>query len=402
MFGKFSGGYAGDPTTARQFIATVKLDGTMTFLDSTISGVERAAGPLFTSSHIYISVWLNKLDGKTPKIGGTVYPEGTYLVKYDLNGHIVWAKIQSEQWLPYQMATDSQGDIFVVYSTGSGPILCKYDHDGIQLTHSFPPGINPMFDQGNHLYVTGYDQLRKFNQVGSLVWSTYAPSDAVIAVDETGNSYVFTDGFSSNLNKLDVHGNQVWSISLPFSGRVAPRIECGNLYLTGTYGSNSPGDGNLICKVNANDGKIIWEIKIPYTEYKPYWSNCLTSSNGRVYMTAYEPDPGVRSSILIAIEDLSYVPVTTSLSNQQKKAWQLKVVPNPSNGLVLVTYSGDAPLNSLRVIDAIGKEVHQHYPKSFSSDTNYLIDLSRLTPGVYFVEVISSSGEKTIRRFVLQ
>lgn len=400
-FGVLSDGYSA-PTLSnrRNFLLNTQNNGTKTFLDSSTTG--GSVGLAF-DKQIYKCLRLHTLNSSMPIIGGTIYPEGIYLVKFDLTGKVIWAHKQPFHAIPNQIAVDRNGLIYVQYSNGNGGFFCKYNSDGEKLPCQFPSGLNPLFDKNNNLFLTGFNsQLRKLDYSGNLLWSKYAPNDASIAVDDEGSCYVVTRS-QTVVQKYSSSGELRWTKSLPETGLVAPRIEGTNLYLAGVYGDVPPSLGNFVCKLDMNTGEVIWQTNVPYPSYRPFKFNALTSNNGIVYFSASEPDPGASSTILVAIEDISYIPVTTSLPSNQKKAGALNIAPNPSNGTVRVVYCSEGGTGSeVRVLDALGREVYRSPVNGFAESSEQTLELSHLPPGVYLLEVTANGRALDSKRLVIQ
>jgi hypothetical protein len=69
----------------------------------------------------------------------------------------------------------------------------------------------------------------------------------------------------------------------------------------------------------------------------------------------------------------------------------LKVYPNPStNGVFNIDFSNQ--VNSIKVIDMLGKVVYNENIKEDTTDTTKKIDLSSMTNGVYFINATNDKG----------
>lgn len=68
----------------------------------------------------------------------------------------------------------------------------------------------------------------------------------------------------------------------------------------------------------------------------------------------------------------------------------LSIYPSPSTGLVQIQAT-DTPINSIRVINSLGKMVQQWGTMSGGPQE---LDLSRVTPGIYFIEIRYENGTR--------
>jgi hypothetical protein len=72
------------------------------------------------------------------------------------------------------------------------------------------------------------------------------------------------------------------------------------------------------------------------------------------------------------------------------------VYPNPVEGNTLMLYS-EAPLQEVRIVDVLGRVVL----RQAATGTQQRIDMSRLLPGVYFLQTIMGT-EKITKKFLLK
>ena len=79
---------------------------------------------------------------------------------------------------------------------------------------------------------------------------------------------------------------------------------------------------------------------------------------------------------------------------------EIKVIPNPSKGIVHVLDIKEHDLASIKVVDLIGNQV---YYTDVHPDLNILsIDLSHLPKGAYFIVSLGQSGTKTTNRILIE
>lgn len=79
---------------------------------------------------------------------------------------------------------------------------------------------------------------------------------------------------------------------------------------------------------------------------------------------------------------------------------EIKVIPNPSKGIVHLININENNLNSVSVVNLLGSEV---YYSDIQIDQNLLtIDLSNFPKGAYFINTYSITGEKKTNRIVIE
>jgi PKD repeat protein len=123
--------------------------------------------------------------------------------------------------------------------------------------------------------------------------------------------------------------------------------------------------------------------------------------------------PGATGSIYEAMEPGLYQVLVTSasgcsseMSEQVKVAemdlvTNLKVYPNPGNGLLNITFTGLRPdLVNVRVFDMIGKQIYEG-KKSMLDEREFQIDISTAGAGVYMLQIQHKTSNYN-RRIVVQ
>lgn len=88
---------------------------------------------------------------------------------------------------------------------------------------------------------------------------------------------------------------------------------------------------------------------------------------------------------------------TTSVADRLSTS--ISIWPNPTDGLLNVSNTSGAPLESVVVTDALGKIVHFHRPEGSSVD--HWIDLQTMDPGPYLVRIGTGAGAVVKRVTVL-
>lgn len=102
-------------------------------------------------------------------------------------------------------------------------------------------------------------------------------------------------------------------------------------------------------------------------------------------------DPASQSYARLGSHDYSgpygsYAPLKTL----EKFNSSINVFPNPANGQAFVQIKG-AKVGSITVLNALGQRITAQ-PRGLSEET-LMLDVSRLTPGLYFVQFVSQDGQ---------
>jgi hypothetical protein len=217
------------------------------------------------------------------KIAITPYTvRGFGTVKYGSAGNFIWSQFigaQDFNWLPYDLAVDGSGNVYVTGRGGTPPTgtdyaTAKYATDGTLLWQKFYNGQGNgndfsksiAVDGSGNVYVTGQSvgtsldyATIKYYPNGDTAWvrrydGGYTDDFAnSIAVDDSGNVYVAgaSMGNGTGLDcltiKYDPNGDAVWSIRYNGSGNsddYANSIvvdDSGNVYITGSCTGISSG-----------------------------------------------------------------------------------------------------------------------------------------------------------------
>ena len=106
----------------------------------------------------------------------------------------------------------------------------------------------------------------------------------------------------------------------------------------------------------------------------------------------------------LSIDDIftaNFTQNPTAISDIQYRP-ELRVFPNPSDGIITLTMMGRIGVNvDLKIFNAYGKIILQTNSKKFNSKGHLTFDLSRFSKGVYFMEL--NDGNDTYRnKLILQ
>jgi hypothetical protein len=75
---------------------------------------------------------------------------------------------------------------------------------------------------------------------------------------------------------------------------------------------------------------------------------------------------------------------------------KLKIYPNPTNGQLTMD-NGELTMENIKIFDIMGRSVRAYCIRPNGNETETIIDVSHLMPGVYFLKI----GNKTAK-FVKQ
>jgi hypothetical protein len=234
--------------------------------------------------------------------------QNLFVVKYDLNGNVLWAK--SAGGAALDIIADNIGNIFITGTFQSSTIT----FGTTTLTNS---GAEDMF-------------IAKYDTSGNVIWAKSAGGNSVdqgssIASDGVGNTFV-TGWFASSsitfgsitlinassglielfIVKYDANGNVVWANRA--SGRAGGTCitvdGVGNSYVSGnftgssvTFGStviNNSGGSNddiFIAKYDIS-GTPVWAKAIGGSAFD-YVNGLVSDSNGNTYLTGWFQSPSI-------------------------------------------------------------------------------------------------------------
>ena len=240
-----------------------------------------------------------------------------YIVKYDNEGNVIWARGSQGNCKGYGSAiiSDDSGYVYVTgYFNSAIDTAVIFGNDTLS---------NPYQNNANDIYVIKYDSL------GNIKWTKRAggtgnDQSTGIAVDKTGNVYVsgFMNGSSYNNDSLTFgsssihfngHGNMfllkyssagipVWAMTQGGVGLTEAHSvasdSIGNVYVTGTYINSAiifgpdtltaPGTNNYIFLTKFNSsGNVIWSKGMGSTSNNGPDNalSVVTDRNGNVFIS---------------------------------------------------------------------------------------------------------------------
>jgi alpha-tubulin suppressor-like RCC1 family protein len=409
-----------------------------------------------------------------------------FLAKYDANGNVLWAKSAGGTDNDYgiSVAVDASGDVYLTgwfdspaitfgsytltnVSAGSGDIyLVKYDMNGNVLWAKSAGSTGDdgascvAVDASGELYMTGwfasptinfgsytltnvgfYDVfLVKYDTSGNVLWAKSAGGTDYdetmgVASDSSGNAYVtgyfnspaITFGsytltsmgsFDEFLVKYDASGNVLWaksaggtdfddgnSVALDASGDiyvtgefVSPTITFGSYTLTNAGSSSSD---MYFVKYDAS-GNVLWAKGAGGTDYDNGNSVALDAS-GNSYVTGWFESPTITfgsdtlTNVNAGSEDIFLAKIKGSTTGiiEINNSLNISVFPNPATDRITVEISGEMVGSNLSILNVEGQQLINRQ----ITESKTQLDISALPSSVYFVRVTNNRTVK-VGKFV--
>lgn len=388
-----------------------------------------------TSSYIYLSGYFAGTADFDPNAGVANLTakgyEDIYIAKYDNSGNYIWAKNiggATSRAKTFAITKNSQGNIIIagyfdnfvdfdpsvanaVLNGGSGnSFFAEYDPSGNYVSaKSFEGSYNKIFDiavgPSNTIYVAG--TLR-----GT------ADFDPSIASAELSSTNMLSDNFFA---KYDAAGNYLFAKLLPGSANnsdVIPSIgidNFSNIYVSGNFngsGDFDPGVGiSILGTVNSNYGTFyakydslgnyLWANKIVSVGGVTATTSKINSLNELYIAGTYggtcDFDPGVPvSNLLNSGSTDGFLAKYTSGSPLGINDFTLfpkdiSIFPNPSHDSVSI--QSKEKLKSIKCTNYLGQNMDLNLE-------NNALNISSLSAGVYFLNILSEDGKTTLKKFV--
>ncbi|MBA7562126.1 hypothetical protein ES708_03775 [subsurface metagenome] len=249
--------------------------------------------------NIYITGYFGFFGSSTITFGSTTLTrignDDIFIVKYDANGNVIWAKNEGGNGYDYGMdiTTDADGDVYLTGYFRSGDIklptdtlynstaredilMIKYDSAGnviwgrsVGSANGYDFGYGLTVDTAKNIYITGF----------------YYASDIVFASDTLFNQ----GNYDMFVIKYDQSGNEVWGknaggIDYDYGYDIASDT-IGNIYITGEFQSSSisfdtitlSSKGAYVVKYNSA-GNVLWAKETSGIDVGQSISNGLNNS----------------------------------------------------------------------------------------------------------------------------
>ncbi len=408
-------------------IFVLKLDPTGTLLwakhtESVLTSVARsiaidAAGNVYSTGNFEGTADFNP--GATVSLTA-LNQRDTYIQKHDASGNLLWVK-------QLENTVVDEGKAIAVDAAGAVYVTGKFWG-----TTDFDPGLGT-----NNLTSNGADDtyILKLTTAGDLAWVKQIGGPDyeygyAIQVDAAGNIYsagsfqntvdfdpgagttnLTSAGFDdSYLFKLNAAGDFLWAKQITGSGVnliLSMFIDAtGSIYTTGIFENTAdfdPGVGTFnltaaglidifIQKLDAT-GNLVWALAFGGSG-QDFSQAISIGAVGEVYSTGifsdtvdFDPGVGMTNQISVGSFD-SYVlklndAHSTPIESPMPTA-SISLYPNPVRQRVAIR-SQSAKIGILRVFNHLGQEVKSGVQVVQQSDSEMILDVSRLKPGIYVV-----------------
>lgn len=317
---------------------------------------------LDSNNNIYITGYYREVVDFDPGVGTVSLTSNgmrdCYILKLDALGDFIWVKTIGGG------AQDYGKDIIIDDATGNVFVTGEF-----QFTVDFDPGAGTANLVSNGI-LDAY--VLKLNTNGDYVW----------AKNYGGNSLENSISIS-----LDPDGNIYTTGNFYGTADFDPGVGVSNLIASGSSADI------FVLKLN-NIGDYVWAGKIGETGDDLGYSIAVDDACN-IYTTGYffdtaDFDPGIGTSLLnnngigrMYSLKLS-CQLTTDIKENNSNNNTLLIYPNPTNSQLNIDFNGK--IEEINIIDVTGKTI-----KSLSA-SNKVIDISDLTNGIYFLQVISNGS----------
>ena len=252
----------------------------------------------------------------------SIDPKTVYLVKYNLNGGIIWAKsfLSNYDNIASGIAVDNAGNVFVTGYSQSDSVIFGTQY----LINSHPNSTD---------YTTGY--VVKFDSNGNVLWLKGSVGGGVvprdIAIDASGNAYITgivvheTGTIAGNnlitpglfVMKFDGSGNSLWfnqtniSPAINTEGNALAIDKSGACIVVGTFvadadfgsttivytGSAGTYD-RFVTKLNGSTGIFTWAVAGSSWSGPDYNNDVSLDLQNNIYVTGWQTGNGVQEQIV--------------------------------------------------------------------------------------------------------
>jgi len=232
------------------------------------------------------------------------------------------------------------------------------------------------------------------------IYLTYADSKNIVF----RYTYPGTDDWEYRYLIYDYDGNLVDSINLNkykiVDGRIT-RISEDEFLVGGIEKYNDGGDNPIYFykKKIGNELKFLRKIEMRKLDYcLAYWNNLIILPNNDIILSAYywkiaysAPATWLKFPVKIRFssKDIDITSASEEISSNEK----LNIFPNPSADQITLSCENFSH-GSIEIMDRLGRKVSC---EKISVCEELNIDISRYTPGLYFVRLIDDSGKVTGR-----
>ena len=257
-----------------------------------------------------------------------------------------------------------------------------------------PPGVNQLAGSDFYLvelqtqppnsyaaYYAGWDRLNSGSPSGVGIHHPAGSAKKISTYTTTLNSSSYNGGasgahwsvkWSATTNGHGVtEGGSSGSPIFDDNGRIVGQLSGGSSFCTNTNGSDS------------------------YGKFYTNWDLCGTSSGAQLKPWLDPSSTGATSV------DGAYKPGTPASLTKNESNSEIRVYPNPTNGIVNLTVNMDTKSDfTVELVNAMGQSIRNaNYTQTMNITLEF--DLSNLASGIYFVKVNSENGT-AVERIILE
>lgn len=413
------------------FLSKYDKNGTLLWSDSTCSPVLTLEGKVTDktgNSYLFVNSGSDAQFGSI-NISYIAPYYNSLIIKYNSSGQVLWAK-QLLQSSAKNIVLDDMGNIYISgecydslnfgssITVASGMYLAKYDNNGNVLwaKHTgaapgsncltyVPSGIISLGSKVGGAYV-----IDKYTTSGNFLssWNPGIPGGVALSADRHGNLY-FTGTFYYNITlgsttltdsgqamfvaKVNSLNQFVWARKVNSNNFLTSFPDsAGNVFVSASYGSYHNG-GITTIKYDSLGG-LQWSLNHPSNGSNGW---IYSDGKGNIVSTSwtYAPMSGTEMLVFKIADNLG----TTNI-NEHKSNNEMSVYPNPTPGVLLVSFTSSSGNAKINVIDSKGVQVSTYSVNSFGEVFQKEIDLSKQSKGVYFIEIITDE-KRMIKRVIL-
>lgn len=385
------------PEIAGIFLKKYNSLGILVLVD-TVKGTGKINSISIDGDYIYVSGYFSyQIIFGSFTLQNNSYEIDGFIVKYDLNGNVIWANQLLGAAGKIKASNNS------LYLDGSA-ILAKYDTSfNLEWIKNVDMWSGYMIDGfDNSIFVIhgdnsgGDSKIEKFDILGNKIWSKYAGMFLWnITADNSGNCYLIGSG--SVVKKINSFGNVDWIIHDDSLSWYNATVVDDTLYICGKRRSFSA-DPSLrkssVTLYNAITGQFISSYLFDLFPGATEQADFIIKDGDAIYLSGQ----GGNESDYNFLAKVS-LDNTSSIIDHKPVGNQLIINPNPTDGLFQISYfTKRMDKGHLSISDASGKII---FNEIFNGDYSKEVDLSKYSKGIYFVEVISET-EKEIKKIVLE
>jgi hypothetical protein len=261
-------------------------------------------------------------------------------------------------------------------------------------TWSGPYAFHTVFEPTTPLYNTGFEQL-DFPFIGWTTSQTVTTSSPWFINNATSGSPLVQEGVSSAvaLSNTTAASNS-WLLSRGIN-LVAGTPVTITYYIRNYLGTGSTGNGKYRFTIGsaqtstAQTNVILNTTAVSSTTFALKTLTYTPTTTG-VYYFGFNNTSALNAGTQALIVD--NFTVTQNLITNQFAENQFSVTPNPANDIIAVANSNNILINSIKIVDLNGRVVKQI---NVNNVANTQINVSDMTSGIYFMNIISDQGTVT-------